>query len=460
MSTITTKTHHIYTCNACGTQFPKWIGHCTQCGEWNTITEDIQVKKDSRQLHRIIGESTSFENRVSMISQVDLTPTPRISTCFSELNRVLGGGLVTGSVVLLGGNPGIGKSTLLLQTLCRFNSPNLQAAALYITGEESIQQIVRRARRLQLPENQVKLLADTQLETILATIQREKPTVVVIDSIQTIWTNELASTPGTISQVRTCAAQLTQLAKQMHIALFIVGHVTKEGAIAGPRVLEHIVDTVLYFESPAGERFRIVRAVKNRFGPVNEIGIFAMTQKGLQEITNPSALFLSSYDDQTAGHTIMATWEGTRPLLIEIQALLDHSYLANPRRVTIGLESHRLAMLLAVLHRQGGISTATHDIFVNAVGGVKIVETAADLAVLLAIVSSLKEKPLPPKLIVFGEVGLTGEVRPVQNGQERLKEALKHGFTQAIIPEANCPKKPIPGLGLLPVKHVKDALRI
>lgn len=445
------KSRTIYSCSKCGAQFPQWAGQCGQCGAWNTISEEIQSV-------RAKSSGSASPPKIARFCEIDVAPDPRFQTHFSELDRVLGGGLVAGSVVLLGGNPGIGKSTILLQTLCHFNTH--QSSALYVSGEESMQQIVLRARRLQLPENHIKLLADTQLENILIAIQNEKPSVVVIDSIQTIWTADLSSVAGSVSQVRTCAARLTELAKQLNIALFIVGHVTKDGTIAGPRVLEHIVDTVLYFESPAGERFRIVRAIKNRFGPVNEIGIFAMTDKGLKEVSNPSALFLANHDNKTSGHTIMAAWEGTRPLLIEIQALLDQSFLANPRRVTIGLEPHRLAMLLAVLNRQGGVSTAGYDIFINAVGGVKIAETAADLAVLLSVVSSLKEKPLPAKMIAFGEVGLTGEIRPVQNGQERLKEAVKHGFTHAVIPHANCPKKSISGLEIVGVKQLKDTLSI
>jgi DNA repair protein RadA/Sms len=447
------KPHVMYVCHQCGAQFSKWAGQCTQCQSWNTLLEEVV---ENYATDKYVS-ATAATNVVVTLASVELTPESRIQTTFEELNRVLGGGLVVGSVVLVGGSPGVGKSTLLLQTLCHLTGQT-QNLPLYISGEESLKQVTMRSRRLGLPQDRLKLLAETQVERIVAVAQQEKPQVMVVDSIQTMFTSALSAMPGAISQVRESAARLVQFAKQSNIALFLIGHVTKEGMIAGPRVLEHMVDTVLYFEGESNHRFRVIRAIKNRFGAVNELGVFAMTEQGLKEVTNPSAIFLSHSGEWIPGSVTMVTWEGSRPILVEIQALVDESYLSNPRRVNVGLEQNRLSMLLAVLHRHGGIATYNCDIFVNAVGGVRVIETASDLAVLLSIVSSLKNKAIPSDMVVFGEVGLAGEIRPVQNGQERLWEAAKHGFKRAIIPMANAPKKPIEGMEIIAVKHVQGAL--
>jgi len=389
------------------------------------------------------------------LAEVEAAEVPRQPTGVSEFDRVLGGGLVPGGVVLIGGDPGIGKSTLLLQTLCHIGSAR---KAIYVSGEESPQQIAMRAKRLGLDASPISLLAEINLEKIIGMLQKHKPDIAVIDSIQTVYSEALQSAPGSVAQVRECSAQLTRLAKQAGITVILVGHVTKEGALAGPRVLEHIVDTVLYFEGDQSSSFRLIRAFKNRFGAVNELGVFAMTEKGLREVTNPSALFLSHHSEQVAGSCITVTMEGTRPLLIEIQALVDEAHAPNPKRLCVGLEQNRLAMLLAVLHRHAGVACFDQDVFINAVGGVKISEPAVDLAVLLSITSSLKNKPLDNKLIVFGEVGLAGEVRPVQRGQERLKEAAKLGFTKAIVPKANAPKQRIDGIEVVAVERLEQAL--
>jgi DNA repair protein RadA/Sms len=372
-----------------------------------------------------------------------------------ELDRVLGGGLVAGSVVLLGGDPGIGKSTLLIQTLAKLS---INMPSLYVSGEESPRQISLRAQRLGLPTEDLRLLPETCVERIISQAEKEKPAVMVVDSIQTMYTELLQSAPGSVSQVREATAQLVQYAKRSGTAVFLVGHVTKEGNLAGPRVLEHMVDTVLYFEGEAGSQFRLVRAIKNRFGAVNELGVFAMTEAGLKEVSNPSAIFLSRQAEEVPGSVILVTREGTRPLLVEVQALVDESPLANPRRVTLGLEQNRLSMLLAVLHRHGGIGMFDQDVYINVVGGVRITETAADLAVLLSVLSSFRNHSLKQGLVVFGELGLTGEIRPVPNGQDRLKEAAKHGFTYAIVPKANAPKNPIKGLKITPVEKLADVL--
>ena len=392
--------------------------------------------------------------RLQTLSEIEAREEDRLPTGVSEFDRALGGGLVAGGVVLIGGDPGIGKSTLLLQALTALSA---RSSVLYVSGEESGQQVALRARRLSLDTRQLKLLAEINLEKILAVLQAESPQVVVIDSIQTLWSEQLSSAPGSVAQVRECAAQLTRLAKQMGVTVILVGHVTKEGALAGPRVLEHIVDTVLYFEGDTHSSFRLIRAVKNRYGAVNEIGVFAMTDKGLKGVNNPSAMFLSPHGQDVPGSCVLVTQEGTRPLLVEIQALVDQSH-GNPRRLTVGLDAQRLAMLLAVLHRHAGIVCFDQDVFVNAVGGVKITEPAADLAVLLAIMSSLKNRPLPAKLIVFGEIGLAGEIRPAPRGQERLKEAAKLGFTRALIPEANKPKQAIAGMEIIAVRRVEEAV--
>lgn len=446
------KTKFIYTCQKCGAQYPKWAGQCSDCGAWNSLVEDVVIKGNPR----FSGYAPTSLDNVTLLADVNLKSEPRLPTAISELDRVLGGGVVIGSVILVGGDPGIGKSTLLLQALCNLGQNN---KVLYITGEESLQQIAMRARRLELPQNQLCLLAETQVEKIITIAAQEKPNVVVIDSIQTMYTEVIQSAPGGVGQVRESAAQLVRYAKQFGTALFIVGHVTKEGTLAGPRVLEHMVDCVLYFEGDSDSRYRVIRATKNRFGAVNELGVFAMTDRGLREITNPSSIFLSHYNAQVAGSSVMVTWEGSRPLLVEVQALVDESHIANPRRVAIGLDQNRLAMLLAVLHRHGGIPTYNQDVFVNVVGGVRVTETAADLALLLAVLSSMRNRPLEKNLVIFGEVGLAGEIRPVQSGQERLKAAAKHGFTKAIIPKANAPKKPFSDIEVIAVDNLIEALQ-
>lgn len=450
------KVKQIYACSSCGAQFPKWTGQCTDCGQWNTIVEEIEVTTPRHA--QFTGYADAAGSSVTLLADVQLSAENRFATGLPELDRALGGGLVAGSVVLIGGDPGIGKSTLLLQSLCHLSQHH---KALYITGEESLQQVTLRARRLDLPQDRLGLLAETNVERIVAMANQHQPQVMVIDSIQTIFTEILQSAPGSVGQVRESAAKLVRYAKQTGTALFLVGHVTKEGTLAGPRVLEHMVDAVLYFEGERDSRFRVIRAIKNRFGAVNELGIFAMTDKGLKQVSNPSAIFLSHYQQEIPGSVVMVTWEGSRPLLVEVQALVDQSYLANPRRVSVGLEQNRLAMLLAVLHRHGGVATYDQDVFVNVVGGVRVLETAADLAEILAVLSSLKNRPIPADTIVFGEVGLAGEIRPVQSGQERLREAAKHGFKRAIVPKANVPKKSEFGeMQIVGVDKLKDALQV
>ena len=439
----------IYTCTECGGESLKWQGQCPHCGLWNTLIEGVADKAPAR--YQGLAEAS----KVARLAEVSAEEAPRRSTGISELDRVLGGGLVQGAVVLLGGDPGIGKSTLLLQALTAMAH---DGQALYVSGEESAQQVALRTRRLALAAGDLDMLAEIQLERILSTLEARKPDVAVIDSIQTVYSETLQSAPGSVAQVRECAAQLTRFAKSSGTALLLVGHVTKEGALAGPRVLEHMVDCVLYFEGDTHSSFRLVRAIKNRFGAVNELGVFAMTDKGLKGVSNPSALFLSQHGGEVPGSCVMVTQEGSRPLLVEVQALVDEAHAPNPRRLSVGLEQNRLAMLLAVLHRHAGIAAFDQDVFVNAVGGVKIDEPAADLPVLLAIVSSLRGKPLPGKLVAFGEIGLAGEVRPVQRGQERLKEAAKLGFTRAIVPKANAPKVSIDGIEVIPVDRVEQAV--
>ena len=443
------KSKSIYSCTECGGQTLKWQGQCPHCQTWNTLVETIAEKNVSR------FTPVSETSQVQSLSMVEAGEEQRYSTGVAEFDRVLGGGLVHGGVVLLGGDPGIGKSTLLLQTLCHMS---VEHNVLYVSGEESARQVALRAKRLALDASAVHLLAEIQLERIQSVLSERRPVIAVIDSIQTVYSEALQSAPGSVAQVRECAAQLTRLAKASGTCIILVGHVTKEGALAGPRVLEHMVDTVLYFEGDTHSSFRLIRAFKNRFGAVNELGVFAMSEKGLREVSNPSALFLSHHGAQVPGSCVMVTQEGTRPLLVEIQALVDEAHAPNPRRLSVGLEQNRLAMLLAVLHRHAGIPCFDQDVFVNAVGGVKITEPGADLAVLLAIVSSLKNKPLAEKMVVFGEVGLAGEVRPVQRGQERLKEAAKLGFTLAIIPKANKPKQPIPGIDIIAVERLEEAV--
>jgi len=447
------KAKTIYSCTECGGQSSKWQGQCPHCDAWNSLLETVAEAMPGAGKNRYSALAAS--GKLQQLAEVEASEVERTPTGIAEFDRVLGGGLVQGGVVLIGGDPGIGKSTLLLQALAHLSATQ---KVLYVSGEESAQQIALRAHRLALDAREVHLLPEIQLEKIQSTVGREKPDVVVIDSIQTVYSEQLTSAPGSVAQVRECAAQLTRMAKSSGVTIILVGHVTKEGALAGPRVLEHIVDTVLYFEGDTHSSFRLIRAFKNRFGAVNELGVFAMTEKGLREVSNPSALFLSQHGAQVAGSCVMVTQEGTRPLLVEIQALLDDSHSPSPRRLSLGLEQNRLAMLLAVLHRHAGVACFDQDVFINAVGGVKITEPGADLAVLLAIVSSLRNRPLPEKMVVFGEVGLAGEVRPVQRGQERLKEAAKLGFTHAIIPKANAPKHKIEGMEIIAVERVEEAV--
>lgn len=443
-----------FQCNECGAETPKWVGQCPECMAWNSLQETLVEKKSAANTSRF-REHLAGPAEVCSLGSVETTETPRQETGLAELDRVMGGGLVNGSVTLIGGDPGIGKSTLLLQTLSSLDSES-GVPSLYVTGEESAQQVGLRGKRLDLSLDSLRILTENHLERILSVANKEQAKVIVIDSIQTVYSDMLQSAPGSVAQVRECAAQLVRFAKQTDTALFLVGHVTKEGALAGPRVLEHMVDTVLYFEGDSSSRYRVVRTVKNRYGAVNELGIFAMTDKGLREVSNPSAIFLSRHDDQVSGSAIMVTREGTRPMLVEVQALVDQSHLGNPRRVALGLEQNRLAMLLAVLHRHAGISMSDQDVFINVVGGVRIAETAADLPLLLAIISSYKNKPLPNDMVMFGEVGLSGEIRPIQNGIERLNEAAKHGFKQSLIPVANKPKGEISNMGVQTVTHVSQ----
>jgi len=447
------KTKTIYACQHCGSQFSKWQGQCSECGKWNTIVEEITVT--GKQNARTTNYAGS-ESRMTLLSDVEMQAQARLGTGLAEFDHVLGGGLVSDSVVLIGGDPGIGKSTLLLQILSQIAKNH---RALYVTGEESPQQIALRAERLGLACDKVTLLAETSVERILAVAKQHQSQVMVIDSIQAVHTELVQSAPGGVSQVRESAAQLVRYAKQTGTALFLVGHVTKDGSIAGPRVLEHMVDAVLYFEGQSGSRYRVIRAVKNRFGAVNEIGVFAMTDRGLKQVNNPSAIFLSRYEKPVSGSTIMVTWEGSRPLLVEVQALVDESHLANPRRVIVGLEHNRLAMLLAVLHRHAGIVTHDQDVFVNVVGGLRVVETGSDLALVLSVLSSLRDKPVSTDLIAFGEIGLSGEIRPVPGGEERLKEAVKHGFKRAIIPKANKPKTTPKGMEVIALDQLQQVLQ-
>ena len=443
-----------FSCTECGGVTNKWTGQCPSCGQWNTLVESI-VEVAGSNRYSVQHQGLAQAAPVLSLADIDAVDVPRFSTGIEEFDRVLGGGLVAGGVVLIGGDPGIGKSTLLLQALA--NMAQIKKV-LYVSGEESGAQIALRARRLALDAGGLKLQAEIQLEKILGTLAEHAPDVAVIDSIQTVYSDALSSAPGSVAQVRECAAQLTRVAKQTGITIIMVGHVTKEGALAGPRVLEHIVDTVLYFEGDTHSSFRLVRAIKNRFGAVNELGVFAMTEKGLKGVSNPSALFLSQHDNPVPGACVMVTQEGTRPLLVEIQALVDTTHLPNARRLSVGLEQNRLAMLLAVLHRHAGIAAFDQDVFINAVGGVKITEPAADLAVLLAIHSSMRSKPLPRGLVVFGEVGLAGEIRPAPRGQERLREAAKLGFSIALIPKSNAPKQKIEGLTIIAVERIDEAL--
>lgn len=450
-----------FVCNDCGADYRKWQGQCSECGAWNTVVEvrlGAAPRGDSRDV-RFEGYAGSAGNQgqVQRLNEIDLADIPRIPTGAEELDRVLGGGLVAGSVVLIGGHPGAGKSTLLLQTLCQLAEA---LPCLYITGEESLQQVALRAKRLGLPTGQLKMLSETSVEQICTVAQKEQPKVMVVDSIQVMHLSDIQSAPGSVSQVRESAAFLTRFAKQTGTAVLLVGHVTKDGSLAGPKVLEHMIDCSILLEGSHDSRFRTLRGMKNRFGAVNELGVFAMTEQGLREVNNPSAIFLQRAEEVAPGSVVMVVWEGTRPLLVEIQALVDDSHFGNPRRVAVGLDQNRLAMLLAVLHRHGGLMVGDQDVFVNVVGGVKVVETSADLALLLAIVSSFRDQVLPQDLMVFGEVGLSGEIRPVPSGQERLREASKHGFKRAIVPISNAPKGGVEGMEVMGVKTLSEALSI
>ncbi len=442
-----------YVCSDCGADFSKWQGQCSECQAWNTLSEVRLGPASTRQTFK--GYAGGQQSKVTRLNEIDLAALPRFSSGMDEFDRVLGGGLVPGSVVLLGGHPGAGKSTLLLQTLCRLAESH---PCLYVTGEESLQQVAMRAQRLQLPMDQLNLLSATDVETIIGESQRMQPRMLVVDSIQVMHLAEISSAPGSVSQVRESAAALTRYAKESGAVLLLVGHVTKEGSLAGPKVLEHIIDCSIMIEGTHDSRFRTLRGHKNRFGAVNELGVFAMTETGLKEVSNPSAIFLQRSDEVSSGSVVMVVWEGTRPLLVEIQALVDSSGFGNPRRVAVGLEQNRLSMLLAVLHRHGGVMIGDQDVFVNAVGGVKIIETSADLALILALVSSFRDKALSRDLVVFGEVGLAGEIRPVPSGQERLREAAKHGFKRAIVPLGNVPKAEVKGLEIVGVRTLSEAL--
>lgn len=447
------KIKNAYVCTECGAEHSQWQGQCMACKAWNTLKE-IKLGTSKTKTQQA-GYAGAGDNQVKHIHEVDLAEVPRLDSSMSELDRVLGGGIVPGSVVLVGGDPGVGKSSILLQVMCELST---RMKVLYVTGEESLQQVAMRAKRMQLPDEHLRLLTETDVEAITQAAVKEQPKVMVVDSIQTMQLAEVASAAGGVSQVRETAAFLTRFAKQNNIAVFLVGHVTKSGDVAGPRVLEHIVDTVLFLEGQSDSRFRTLRAIKNRFGAVNELGVFAMTEKGMKQIKNPSAIFLSRGDEPAPGSVVMVIWEGSRPLLVEIQALVDESPYGSPRRVTVGLDQNRIAMLLAVMHRHGGVQAGDQDVYVNVVGGVKVSETSADLALLSAILSSMRNRPLPQELIIFGEVGLAGEIRPVPSGQERIVEAAKHGFKRAIVPLANVPKGGVPGMQISGVKTLQQAL--
>ena len=447
-----------YVCNDCGAEFSRWQGQCSACKAWNTISEVRLISaSNSTKNDRFSGYAGETRAKIQTLSEISLQETPRFTSGFKELDRVLGGGIVPGSAILIGGHPGAGKSTLLLQVMCGL-AKNM--TALYVTGEESLQQVAMRANRLNLPTDKLNMLSETSVEQICNLADQFKPQIIVVDSIQVMHLSDIQSSPGSVAQVRECASFLTRYAKTRQVAIIMVGHVTKDGTLAGPKVLEHAIDCSLLLEGEADSRFRTLRSHKNRFGAVNELGVFGMTEQGLREVKNPSAIFLSRGDEQTPGSSVMVLWEGTRPLLVEIQALVDHSMLANPRRVAVGLEQNRLALLLAVLHRHGGLQMSDQDVFVNVVGGVKVGETGADLALLLALISSFRNRPLPQDLVVFGEVGLAGEIRPVTSGQERISEAAKHGFKRAIVPFANKPKSAVENMEVFTVKKLADALAI
>lgn len=444
-----------YVCADCGSEYSKWQGQCVDCQAWNTLSEVRLAAVASAPHARLQGYAGESSAQVQRLDQIDLATIPRRTTGLKEFDRVLGGGLVAGSAVLIGGSPGAGKSTLLLQVMCRLAA---DMPALYVTGEESLQQVALRAQRLGLPTDKLHMLAETHIESLLAAAAQHRPAVMVVDSVQVMHTSEIASAPGGVAQVRECAAALTRFAKQSNTIVLLVGHVTKDGSLAGPKVLEHMIDCSILIEGSADTRYRTLRGQKNRFGAVNELGVFAMTEQGMREVKNPSAIFLSRAEEEAPGSVVTVLWEGTRSLLVEIQALVDDTALNNPRRVAVGLEQNRLAMLLAVLHRHGGLAVGSSDVFVNAVGGVKVLETGVDLALLMAVVSSFRDRCLPRELVVFGEVGLSGEIRPVASGQERIQEAAKHGFKRAIVPMGNMPKKPVQGMEVIGVRKLSEAL--
>lgn len=445
-----------YVCTECGAEYLRWQGQCGECQAWSTISEfRVGSSSGHKRGQARDGYAGALQSKVQTLDSIDLQELPRFSSGFKEFDRVLGGGVVPGSAILIGGEPGAGKSTLLLQVMCHLAE---SMSTLYVTGEESLQQIAMRAHRLNLPTDKLRMLAETNVETICLRAEDEKPGIMVIDSIQVMHMADIPSAPGSVSQVRESAAYITRFAKQKNVAIIMVGHVTKDGSLAGPKVLEHCIDCSVMVEGTTDSRFRTLRGNKNRFGAVNELGVFAMTGNGLKEVKNPSAIFLNRAEQHSAGSIVMVIWEGTRPLLVEIQALVDYSQLNNPRRVSVGLEQNRLSMLLAVMHRHGGLQMNDQDVFVNVVGGVKVTETSADLALLLALVSSYRDNPLPRDLVVFGEVGLSGEIRPVPSGQERLFEAAKHGFTRAIVPKANMPKGPIENMSVIGVEKLSEAL--
>lgn len=448
-----TKTRSAYVCSDCGSDYSKWQGQCADCGAWNTLSELRLPQTPAGGT----GGYAGAEAEIRQLSSIDLQSLPRTSTGMQELDRVLGGGLVAGSAILLGGHPGAGKSTLLLQMMCHLARVQ---AALYVTGEESLQQVAMRADRLGLPADDLQLMTETNVESIVAAAQKNRPGILVIDSIQVMHSSALQSAPGSVSQVRECAALITRFAKQTNTVVVLVGHVTKDGSLAGPKVLEHMIDCSVMLEGTADSRFRTLRSQKNRFGAVNELGVFAMTQQGLREVKNPSAIFLTRADENASGSAVVVLWEGTRPLLVEIQALVDDDSAGTARRLAVGIEQNRLVMLLAVLHRHGGLSLGSADVFVNVVGGVKVLETSADLALLLAAASSFRNRAIPKDTVIFGEVGLSGEIRPVPSGQERIVEAAKHGFKTAIVPAANKPKQKIEGIEVKCVARLSDALEL